>query len=51
LTAKVLALEILQLPDVQKELNDNQNIRIDKWQEWARRAKEKRSEKEYNDKN
>ena|SRR3990167_5718943 len=37
--AKVLALEILQLPDVQKELRDNPDISIDKWQEWARKAK------------
>lgn len=37
--AKILALEILQLPDIQKELRDNSDISIDKWQEWARKAK------------
>lgn len=37
---KVLALKILQLPEVQKELKQNPDIKIDKWQEWARKARE-----------
>lgn len=37
--AKILALKILQLPDVQKELKQNPNIPIDKWQEWARKVR------------
>lgn len=38
--SKVLALKILQLPNVQKELKDNPDIHMDKWKEWARKAKE-----------
>ena len=42
---KVLALKILQLPEVQKELKQNPdihtgNIYTDKWQEWARKARD-----------
>lgn len=38
--AKVLALKILQLPEVQKELMQNPDIHTDKWQEWARKARD-----------
>ncbi len=38
--AKILALKILQLPEVQKELKQNSDIHINKWQEWARKARE-----------
>ena len=37
---KILALKILQLPEVQKELKQNPDIHINKWQEWARKARE-----------
>lgn len=37
--AKVLALKILQLPDVQQELKENSDIHIDKWKEWARKVR------------
>lgn len=43
--AKVLALKILQLQEIQKELKQNPdihtgNIYTDKWQEWARKARD-----------
>jgi hypothetical protein len=37
--AKVSALKILQLPEVQKELKENPDIHIDKWKEWARKVR------------
>lgn len=38
---KVFALEILSLPEVQKELKENSVTTLDKWEEWARKVRAK----------
>ncbi len=43
--AKVFALEILSLPEVQKELKDNSVTTLDKWEEWARKVRAKKQSK------
>jgi hypothetical protein len=45
---KVLALEILSLPEVQKELKESDNISLAKWEKWAMKVRDKKIKKDLN---